>query len=276
VELAGAIREIAGKTLPEDYKNIDTRMTRVIIFQGGDRILPTFPPQLSARAQRDLERMGVEVRLESIVTNVTTKGVYVGDAFFPLHNVFWAAGVKASPIGQTLGVPLDHSGRVVVGPDLAVPGHPEVFVVGDMAAAKSADTGHPVPGVAQAAIQMGRYAGQTIARQTAANSGPSERAPFSYWDKGSMAVIGKARAVVEIGKFKFGGFFAWLLWGGVHIMFLIGFRNRVAVMLNWFWSWLFNARDARLITGDARPMQEMPHPPDFVPEIAPPGHQSQH
>ena len=141
VELAGAIKEIAGQTLPKDYKHIDTRTTRVILFEGGDRVLAQFPPELSARAQRDLERMGVEVRLNSGVTNVTPQGVSIGDEFIPVRNVFWAAGVKASPLGQSLGVPLDRAGRVVVGPDLTIPGHPEVFVVGDMAAAKSADTG---------------------------------------------------------------------------------------------------------------------------------------
>src|SRR5690606_32228743 len=161
VELAGAIKEIAGRTLPSDYRNIDTRTTRVILFQGGDRILPQFPPDLSARAQRDLERIGVEVWLNSRVTNVTPEGVHVArpgaDEFIPVRNIFWAAGVKANPLGQSLGVPLDHAGRVIVGPDLTIPGHPEVFVAGDLAAAVSADTGQPVPGVAQAAIQMGRY-----------------------------------------------------------------------------------------------------------------------
>ena len=159
VELAGAIKEIAGQTLPKDYKHIDTRTTRVILFEGADRVLPPFPPELSARAQRDLERMGVEVRLKSVVTNVTPQGVSIGDEFIPVRNVFWAAGVKASPLGQSLGVPLDRAGRVVVGPDLTIPGHPEVFVVGDMAAAKSADTAKPVPGVAQAGTPDGPLRG---------------------------------------------------------------------------------------------------------------------
>ena len=264
VELAGAIKEIAGQTIPEDYRHIDTRTTRVILFEAGDRVLPPFPPDLSARAQRDLERMGVEVRLKSMVTNVTRDGIYLGSEFIPVRNVFWAAGVKASPLGATLGVPVDRAGRVIVGPDLTVPGYPEVFVAGDLAAANSADTGKPVPGVAQGGIQMGAYAGETIARELNGRSGPDTRKPFVYRDKGSMAVIGKARAVAQVGRLKVGGFLAWLLWGGVHIMFLIGFRNRVQVLLSWFWNWLLNARDARLITGDARLQIHVVRSGDFV------------
>jgi NADH dehydrogenase len=264
VELAGAIKEIAGQTIPSDYRHIDTRTTRVVLFEGGDRLLPTFAPSSSARAQRHLEQMGVEVRLKSMVTNITPQGIYLGDEFIPVRNVFWAAGVKASPLGQSLGVPLDRAGRVMVGPDLAIPGHPEVFVAGDMAAARSADTGKPVPGVAQGGIQMGRYAGQIIASEVRGRSMPASRTPFVYHDKGAMAVIGKARAVAEIGRFKFGGFPAWLAWGGIHIAFLIGFRNRLQVMLAWFWNWLLNARDARLITGDAHLDIRIPRADEFA------------
>jgi len=269
VELAGAIKEIAGKTIPEDYRHIDTRTTRVILFEAGDRVLPTFPEKLSQRAQRDLERLGVEVRLNAAVTDIHPGEVHISDEVIPVRNVFWAAGVKASPIGQSLGVPLDRSGRVQVGPDLTVPGHPEVFVAGDMAAATSADSGEPVPGVAPAALQMGRYAGKVIAREVAGSgkaggTGP-DRTPFVYRDKGMMAIIGKARAVATVGPLKAGGFLAWLLWGGIHIAFLIGFRNRVQVLLSWFWSWLLNARDVRLITGEATLELESPRPPDFVP-----------
>lgn len=264
VELAGAIKEIAGQTIPEDYKHIDTRTTRVIVFEGGPRLLPPFPPELSARAQRDLERMGVEVRLSSLVTNVTSEGIFIGDEFIPIRNVFWAAGVKASPLGESLGVPLDRAGRVIVGPDLTIPGHPEVFVVGDMAAATSPDTGRPVPGVAQGGLQMGRYAGEVLAREVSGQATPAGRKPFVYRDKGSMAVIGKAKAVAQIGRFNFGGFLAWLVWGGIHIAFLIGFRNRVQVLLSWFWNWLLNARDARLITGDARLQLHSVRPDEYV------------
>ena len=264
VELAGAIKEIAGQTIPKDYKHIDTRTTRVILFEGADRVLPPFPPKLSARAQRELERMGVEIRLNSVVTNITRQGIYVGEQFIPVRNVFWAAGVRASPLGQSLGVPLDRAGRVIVGPDLTIPGHPEVFVTGDMAAAKSVDTGQPVPGVAQGGIQMGRYAGRMIANEVAGRSEAVTRRAFVYRDKGSLAVIGKAKAVAHIGRLELGGFLAWLLWGGVHILFLIGFRNRLQVMLSWFWNWLLNARDARLITGPARLDIHIPRLADFV------------
>jgi NADH:ubiquinone reductase (H+-translocating) len=196
--------------------------------------------------------MGVQVRLNSLVTEVTREGIHIGQEFIAIRNVFWAAGVKASPLGASLGVPLDRAGRVIVGPDLTIPGHAEVFVTGDMACAKSADTGRAVPGVAQGGLQMGQYAGEIIAREVTSGASPADRKPFVYRDKGSMAVIGKARAVAQIGRFKFGGFVAWLVWGGIHIAFLIGFRNRMQVLLSWFWNWLLNARDARLITGDAR------------------------
>ena len=253
VELAGAIKEIAGQTLPRDYRHIDTRTTRVILFEGGPRLLDSFPADLSARAYRDLERMGVEMRLNSKVTSITPDGVHVGEEFIPLRNVFWAAGVQANHLGRSLGVELDRAGRVIVGPDLTIPNHPEVFVTGDLAAAKSADTGRAVPGVAQGGLQMGRYAGETIASELRSRSTSGERRrPFVYHDRGSMAVIGKAKAVAQIGKFRIGGFLAWLIWGGIHISFLIGFRNRLQVLFNWFWAWLLNARDARLIIGDAR------------------------
>jgi len=264
VELAGAIKEVAGQTIPRDYKHIDTRTTRVVLFEAGPRILPPFPPELSARAQRDLERMGVEVRLNSAVTRITPEGIYTGEEFVPVRNVFWAAGVKASPLGASLGVPLDRAGRVIVGPDLTIPGHPEVFVTGDMAAAKSADTGNPVPGVAQGGLQMGHYAGETIARESAGRSTSGGRRAFTYNDKGTMAVIGQSKAVAQIGRLKFGGFMAWLVWGGIHIAFLIGFRNRLQVLFSWFWNWLLNARDARLITGDARLDLRVVRPDDYM------------
>jgi NADH dehydrogenase len=264
VELAGAIKEIAGRTLPRDYRHIDTRTTRVILFEGTGRLLPPFPPELSARAQRDLEQMGVEVRLNAMVTNVTSEGIHIGNEFIPVRTVFWAAGVKASPLGKSLGVPSDRAGRVIVGPDLTIPGHPEVFVVGDMAAATSADTGKQIPGVAQGGIQMGRFAGQTIANEVRSGSLPAHRAPFVYRDKGIMAIIGKSKGVAQIGRFKCGGFPAWLLWGGIHIAFLIGFRNRLQVLLSWFWNWLLNARDARLITGDAELNVQIPLSTEFV------------
>jgi NADH dehydrogenase len=267
VELAGAIKEIAAQSIPKDFRHIDTRTTRVILFEMADRVLPPFAPELSERAKADLEQMGVEVRLKTAVTGITDQGIQVGEEFVPTHNVFWAAGVKASPLGKLLGVPLDRAGRVIVGPDLSLPGHPEVFVVGDMAAAKSADTDKPVPGVAQGAIQTGQYVGKLIAGELTNRSTPTRRPPFSYWDKGSMATIGKAKAVAQIGDMKFAGLAAWVLWGAIHIMFLVGFRNRLQVMLSWFWNWLINARDARLITGDVE--ADIP-----IPSAQPPDHRT--
>ena len=252
VELAGAIKEIAGRTIPEDYRYIDTTTTRVLLLEGKDRVLPPYPRELSRRAQRDLERLGVEVRLNAMVTDITGDGIYVSDEFVPARNVFWAAGVKASPLAESLEAPMDRAGRVMVRSDLTIGDHPEVFVTGDLAAAYSEDSGEAVPGVAQAALQMGRYAGRAVADDIDGRSTPPQRKGFVYHDKGKMAIIGKARAVAWIGRFRFGGLFAWLLWGGVHIAFLIGFRNRATVMANWFWNWLINARDVRLITGHAR------------------------
>lgn len=264
VELAGAVKEIAGKTIPREYRNIDTRTTRVILFEAGERLLPQFSPVLSARAQRDLECMGVEVRLKSPVSNVTREGIYIGDEFVPIRNILWAAGVRASSLGQSLGVPLDRVGRVIVGKDLAIPGHRQVFVAGDLAMAISADTGKQVPGVAQGGIQMGHHVGRLIADEVHSNSVPTDRKAFVYRDKGSMAVIGKAKAVTQIGRFECGGFLAWILWGVIHVTFLIGFRNRLQVMASWFWNWLFNARDARLITGDSHLNIHVPRSPEFT------------
>ncbi|MBI1189131.1 MAG: NAD(P)/FAD-dependent oxidoreductase [Tepidisphaera sp.] len=252
VELAGAIKEIAAATIPADFRNIDTKTTRVLLLEGGPRLLPAMPDSLSARAKRDLEHMGVEVRLGKHVTNITPDGVWLGDEFVPVRNVLWAAGVQASPIAKTLGVPLDKAGRVIVGPDLTVPDHPNVFVVGDMAAAKSADTGTQVPGVAQGGLQMGKYAGQAVAAAIrAAGAAPPARKPFVYRDLGSMATIGKARAVADIMGFKLAGFPAWAIWGAIHVMSIVNFRSRLSVAAQWFWNWLLFSRDARLITGKA-------------------------
>jgi len=255
VELAGAIKEIASFSIARDFRHIDTKSTKVILLQGGDRLLPQFSSELSEKAKTDLETMGVQVRLNAKVTSVSADGVMVGTEFIPAGNVFWAAGVKASPLAETLGVPVDKSGRVYVNPDLSVPGFKEVFVIGDMAAArygisKELPNGKEVPGVAQAAIQMGRHVGEIIAAEIRGEGSP--RKSFEYWNKGSMATIGKSRAVAEIGPFRFSGFIAWLLWGAIHVLFLVGFRNRLGVIASWFWNWLISARDARLITGDAR------------------------
>lgn len=259
VELAGDIKEIAGGTLPREYRHVDTRETRVLLFEAGPRVLPTFRPALSERARRDLERIGVEVRLGTPVTGLEPGFIHVGSERIPARNVFWAAGVTANPLGATLGVPLDRAGRVIVEPDLSVPGHPEVFVCGDMAAARRAD-GSLVPGVAQGALQMGRHAGRIIAAETSGRGDAARRPAFVYRDKGSMAVIGKSRAVAQIGRFDFGGFIAWMLWGAVHVLALVNFRNRLQVALSWFWNWLLDARDARLIVGEARLGIRTPRP----------------
>ncbi|HSI37150.1 MAG: NAD(P)/FAD-dependent oxidoreductase [Phycisphaerae bacterium] len=265
VELAGAIQEIAANTIQKDFRNIDTTTTRVILLQGGDRLLPQFPPKLSERSRTDLEHMGVEVMLNAIVTNVTADGVEIkGQGFLPVRTVFWAAGVQGSPVGATLGVPLTRSGQVVVNPDLSVPGHPEVFVAGDLAAAKSADTGAPVPGVAPAALQMGKYVGKLLAAEIKNGTRPDQRKPFAYWDKGTLATIGRFRAVGVVWKLKFAGIIAYLLWAGVHIMYLVNFRNRLAVAASWFWNWMVNARDARLITGDAKLDIKTPRPGEMI------------
>jgi len=251
VEMAGSIMEIAAKTVVQDFRNIDTKTTRVILFDGNDRLLPAFSPESSARAKRTLETMGVEVRLKAFVTNVTRYGIYVGDEFVAARSVLWAAGVRANPIGASLGVPLEKSGQVKVEPDLTVPGQRQVFVVGDMASVVS--KGKSVPGVAPAAIQMGTYVGKLIKSEIekAQPSASVSRKTFVYWDKGSLATIGKAKAVAEIAGFKFSGYFAWLIWSLVHIMFLISFRNRLIVMFNWAWGWFFFSKSARLITGDS-------------------------
>lgn len=267
VELAGAIKEIAAQSIPKDFRHIDTTTTRVVLLEGSDRLLGAFPPQLSDRAARDLEQMGVEVRLNARVTDISREGVRIGAEFLPVRNVFWAAGVQASPLARTLRVPLDQSGRVIVSPDLSVPGHPEVFIAGDLAAARSASNGQLVPGVAPAAMQMGRFVGRALARQLITRwrnpSAPHvQREAFIYRDKGTMATIGRARAVASIAGMNFGGFIAWLMWGGIHIAFLITLRNRFIVLLSWMLNWLFFSRDARLITGDARLEIERPLQPD--------------
>jgi NADH:quinone reductase (non-electrogenic) len=269
VELAGAIKEIASNTLPREYRNIDTTTARVILVQAGPRVLPTFPDHLSERAKRDLERLGVEIRLNARVTNVTGEGILVGDDFIGAHNVFWAAGVKAAPIAATLGVPLDRSGRVIIGPDLSIIGYPEVFVVGDMASYTPEGADRPLPGVAQVAIQMGRHVGQILEQEVSGKRFDGSRPTFCYRDKGSMAIIGRIRAVAAIGKWQVSGLLAWLLWAVVHIAFLVGFRNRIRVLFNWACSWLLNSHDSRLIVGDSRLRVRLPWGPNFTPRERP-------
>ncbi len=251
VEMAGAIRDIAVNDMPRDFRSIDTAMACVILVQSGDRLLPGFPPELSERAKSDLESVGVQVRLNSRVTNVDADGVWMGDEQIRASTVLWAAGVQAPPLLKTLNVPTDKSGRVIVNADLSVPDHRNVFVIGDAALVKNPKSGEPVPGVAPAAMQMGEFVAKLLKAEIAATT-PPPRPTFEYFDKGTMATIGKRRAVADIRGFKFGGIFAWLLWCFVHLSFLVSFRNRMWVMLSWIYEYFTHGREARLITGDIK------------------------
>ncbi len=264
VELAGALAEIARHTLAADFRHIEPESARVVLLEAVPHVLPAYAPPLQAAARRQLERIGVEVRTGAMVTAIDSQGVTAGGERIPSRTVLWGAGVSASPLGKSLGVKLDRTGRVVVLPDLTVPGHPEIAVVGDAAAERRAD-GSLVPGVAPAAIQAGRHAARNIVRALAGEP----RLPFHYRDKGLLATIGRAAAVADIRGLYFTGLPAWLLWLFVHIFFLIGFRNRVAVILQWAWSYLTFKRGARLITDTAEQWQFIaqrrgPAPPDLA------------
>ena len=252
VELAGSLREIAVEQIQKDYHNIDTSTARVILVEANDRVLKNMHPKLSEKAKEALVKMGIEIRLGGRVTLIDDGGVCVGDERIGANNVFWAAGVKANPIAKSMGVALDRAGRVNVNPDLSVPGYPNVFVVGDLANVTDPQTNQPVPGLAPAAMQMGQFVGKVI-RQDVAGVKVEERSRFEYWDKGTMATIGKAKAVADIRGWKFSGFIAWCMWSGIHLLFLIGFRSKVIVLINWLWNYLFDSKGARLITGDFKP-----------------------
>jgi NADH dehydrogenase len=241
VELAGTVIEIARYTLRHEFRRMDPRAARVLLLEGVDRVLPPYPPDLSAKAQRQLEALGVEVRTRALVTAVDAEGVTVGTERLRARTVLWAAGVAASPLGRSLGAPVDRAGRVKVEKDLSVPGRPEVFVAGDLASFEQ--DGRPVPGVAPAAMQMGAHAARNVLRR--ARGEPTR--PFRYVDKGSLATIGRRAAVASIGRVKLWGLPAWLAWLGIHIFFLIGFRNRVVVMFEWALAYFTHQRNARLI-----------------------------
>lgn len=245
VELAGALSEIARQTMLRDFRRINPASARVLLVEGRDRVLPPYPPDLSEKAAEQLRALGVEIVTGGVVTEITGDHVQIGDQSIATRTVLWAAGVQASPLAGSLGVPLDRAGRVLVEPDLTIPGHPEVFVVGDLAAVKQ-DDGSFVPGVAPAAIQEGLHAARSVERLI--DGKPAER--FRYRDKGSLATIGRAAAVAEIGKLKLSGFIAWFAWLAIHIFFLIGFRNRFLVITQWAWAYVTYQRGARLITGD--------------------------
>jgi NADH:ubiquinone reductase (H+-translocating) len=245
VEMAGAIAELARHALARDFRAIDPTHARVVLVEAGPRLLAAFPERLSAEAKRALERLGVEVLLDARVTACNEGGVAVGGERLPAATVVWGAGVMASPAARWLGAEADRAGRVLVGPDLSVPGHPDVFAVGDTALC-AGPGGRPVPGIAPAAKQMGRHVGKLIAARVTGAPGPG---PFRYRHAGSLATIGRKAAVADLGRLTFSGFPAWLLWALAHIWFLIGWRNRVVVGLNWLWSYLTFERGARLITG---------------------------
>ncbi|HEV3207503.1 MAG TPA: NAD(P)/FAD-dependent oxidoreductase [Terriglobales bacterium] len=247
VELAGTLAEIARRALSNEFRCIDPRRTRVILLEGGPRVLPSYPDDLSRSAEEQLRHLGVEVQTSAMVTRVEPGSVSMGETRLPAAVIIWAAGVAASPLGKKLGGPVDRAGRVLVNPDLSLPGHPEVFVLGDLAALKD-ENGKWLPGVAPVAMQEGRATAHNIAAELHGEP----RKNFHYFNKGSLATIGRAAAVADFGKLHISGFLAWLAWLFIHVFFLIGFRNRIMVMIQWAWSYFTHERGARLITGDTR------------------------
>ena len=244
VEMAGAIIELAKKALARDFRTIDPRATRVVLIESGKRVLASFDPSLSEAALRSLRRLGVDVRLGEPVTDCAAHCVMIGAETIPARTIVWAAGVRASRAGKWLRAETDHAGKVKVGPDLSVPGNPDIFVIGDTALALGAD-GTPLPGVAPVAKQQGQY----VAALLAARARGADLPPFRYRDYGSLATIGRKSAVAQFGRLKITGLAAWLLWGMAHVYFLIGFRNRVAVVVNWLWHYVTFQGGTRLITG---------------------------
>jgi NADH:ubiquinone reductase (H+-translocating) len=243
VELAGALAEIARHSLRHEFHRIDLEETTVLLVEGGPAVLASFPPELQTRAQWDLQRLGVTVRTKAIVTKIEDGAVYIGDERIAAGTVLWAAGVAASPLGRSLGVPVDRVGRVIVEPDLSIPGHPEVFVVGDLAA--MSQDGKPLPGVAPVAIQQATHAVQGIVRDLERQP----RTPFRFHDPGNLATIGRAAAVADLGWIRMTGWVAWVFWLFVHILKLTGFRNRLVVFVQWAWAYFTYQRSIRLITG---------------------------
>ena len=245
VELAGALAEIARHTLSREFDTIDPESARIVLIEAGPSILPSFPPTLRDSARRALRRLGVEVWEQAAVTEVEADAVRIGTDRLAAHTIIWAAGVAGSPLAESLGVPLDRAGRVIVGPDLSIPGHPEVFVVGDLATFTH-QTGKPLPGVAQVAKQQGTHAARNILERCRSES----TRPFRYRDPGNMATIGRAAAIADFGWARVSGYLGWLLWLFVHIMFLVGFRNRLSVLLQWAAAYFTYQRSVRLITGN--------------------------
>jgi NADH dehydrogenase len=257
VELAGACKELGRFVMRHDFRRIDPTKVRVILIEAADRILMHLPRDLSASAQRQLEGIGVEVRLNTMVKDIKEHQVIVSAKETPdtletinTASIVWSAGVGANPVTRTLGVDIDRAGRIKVNPDLSIPGYPEVFAIGDIAFILKKD-GTPVPGVSPAAIQMGQFVAKTIECELAdPHLRPDQRDPFKYWDKGTMATIGHSRAVAMIGWFKCSGFVAWLMWLGVHILFLVGFTNKLTVVIRWVWAFFTRRQGARVITAN--------------------------
>jgi len=248
VEMAGAIAEVAQRTLRHDFRHIDPRRSRIVLVEGGPRLLPAFPESLSDYALHSLRSMGVEVELGRMVTDCDARGVRLKDGRIDAATVIWAAGVVASPAAEWIGAEHDRAGRIAVNPDLSVPGRPEIFAIGDTASVKDRD-GRPVPGIAPAAKQMGHYVAKVIAARVEGAAPPGH---FVYHHLGDLATIGRKSAVVKLGVFQLKGFLGWLFWSMVHIYFLIGIRNRFVVALNWLWSYVTFQRGARLIGTAAR------------------------
>lgn len=244
VELAGTIADLARDTLPRDFRAIDTRNARVLLVEAGPKVLNGYPDSLSDYAKRALEKLGVEVRLNAPVTQIERGAVTLGGQRVAAHTIIWAAGVRASPAAEWLQAPADRNGRIVVEPDLTIPGHRDIFAVGDTITVPGPN-GAPVPGIAPAAKQQGAFVAETIRRRLAGNS---ERLPFHYRHEGSLAQIGKGKAVIDFGWLKLRGSIAWWLWGVAHIYFLVGVRSRLSVALNWLWIYTRDQRSARLIT----------------------------
>jgi NADH:ubiquinone reductase (H+-translocating) len=247
VELAGAIAELARYTLAREFRRIDPMRARVVLLEGGPRILPSFPPGLSTSAELALRRLSVEVRARALVTAVTPEAVHIGDEIIPSRTIVWAAGNSASPLGRSLAVPLDRNGRVLVQTDLTVPGHPEVYVIGDLAAFVD-QNGKTLPGLAPVAIQQGRASAENVWRTIRGH----ERRRFSYRDRGNLATVGRAAGLADLGPLQLSGVVAWVAWLGVHLFWLIGFDNRLLVLFKWAWSYLTHERGARLIIREWR------------------------